>query len=221
MGMKLFINTPDLRSTVVEMSDGSLLEVRRGEETFRRKKQSERRIFANRAEWLCLVDGAKADVKTEGVTATTVDTNTDWAKMKKIYADYGIRCNLTASSTLCKKLEQLQKYLAYTTKYYGNYSSSSNVTKYTQQIDELTKQIEQQGADYIEHYSHRYGRPSEVQVATADGRRINFYLARDGLMEFDGKRGRTFAELGFSESNAVWVCCKKTGWNSEEAVQPY
>ena len=217
MGRKLFINTPDLRSTVIEMSDGSLLEVRRGDETFRRKKQNERRIFANRDEWLRLVGGAEADVQTEGVAPASQQVCGDWTKMKKIYTDYGIKCNLTASTPLGQQLAACQERLAYSAKYYGNHHKYYT-DSYKQQIDRLTVAIEQYGAGHVEHYTSRYGRPSEVQVVVADGRHVNFYLARDGMMEFNGKRGRTFAELGLDESPDVWVCCRKTNWNSEQAV---
>lgn len=217
MGRKLFINTPELRSTVIEMSDGSLLEVRRGDETFRRSKQNERRIFANRAEWLRLVGGAEADVQTDGVATGGTEPTSDWAKMKKVYTDYGIKCNLIASTPLGQQLAACQKRLAYSAKYYGIGHHNHYIAGYKQQIDRLTTAIEQHGAGHVAHYSRCHGRPSDVQIVVADGRHVNFYLARDGMMEFDGKRGRTFAELGIPETPVVWVCCRKTGWNSEQS----
>jgi hypothetical protein len=216
--MKYSINTPTLRSTVIEMKDGSLLEVRRGEETFRRKKQNERRIFANRAEWLRLVDGKEEDVKSDGAVAgsgSTESTTADWKKMRAIFTKYGINSNLLAGATRRQQLDKLQKQMAWYTKYNGrHYYDMSSMTK---AIDALNAEIAEHGGDVVSHYSRKFGCPSCAQVKAKDGSHKNFYLSRTGLMEYDGKRGTSFAELEIDAEPEVWVCCAKTNWNSVKA----
>lgn len=190
------INKDSLRSSVVVLDNGSLLEVRRGDETFRLRSVAKRRTWQSKADWLAAVGAADDDVEEVGSKQSGGAQTADALTAANLFRKYKVNRNLQVSEPLGERLKTAQTNLVTVQNAYkltGLPAHKWHIDFYKKEVARLTTWVGNHGADYVSYHTTKG--PSRALVRVGDQLK-SFYLSKNGTMLCDGKRGTTFESIG-------------------------